>query len=189
MKINLSLFNILFILILSCDTYQKSQFIKSSGQDEAIFNIVMDFSTTQKNSENRVFTVRKDEESKDLYSFSISESFKVFVQSKDSIGASPKYFPTRFKEVNNRLFVWQDSTAKISKEVIQKFHQYSLIDSTIYKINAGKLPADSMPYITTNDLKKAVFYYVCKDNIEKFKKINTNKVLSISKYPVVNCNK
>ena len=166
------------ILITSCNS---KKVIRKINKQEIIENIIQDFS---KENNGKVFNVKEFSESKDLYCFVISaENNKIWPGVKDSIGANSTYFPNKFKEIDNSLYIWNDSTIKINVETIEKLQKYKVIDSTYYKIQIGQLSEDNYPVIKSDDSKKSTFYYICKKNIKKHKKIISNKVLSVSKYP------
>jgi len=161
--------------------------IQKGLKQDAIINVVNDFSNINKSKTNTVYEVHELEESNNLFCFMITKRDKVWPQPHDTIGAVSKYFPTKFKEINKNLFVWNDSTSILSKELISKLQNYKAIDSTVYKIKTGKLDDSNWPIVKSDDSKKAVFYFICKENISKLYKQNLNTIKSPENYPKVDC--
>lgn len=188
MKKSKYIFIITIIFFISCSVKEKLEIKKKGNLNDAIINVIIDFSKTNFSKDKSVYFIRNDKSSEKLFSFSISQRNKIYFHNKDSIGAKTKFFPTQFKEINKRLYIWEDSTVVINKEIINILQKHKVLDSTFYKIELGLLPKDTEVYIISNELKKAFFYYVCKNNISKFVKINRNKVYPVSKYPKVDCN-
>ncbi len=185
-KIKYILFLIL-IFIMSCSVKEKLEIKNTGDLNDAITNVIIDFSKTGKSSKNNFYYVSQYKNSKNLYCFNVSNTSKIYLHLKDSIGVKTKYFPTQFKEINKRLYIWEDSTVVISKQMLDRLQKYNVLDSTFYKIQKGLLPKSTEVYFTSNELKKSFTYYVCKTNISKFVKIYTNRVSPISKYPEVDC--
>ncbi len=179
---------LILIFIVSCSIKEKLEIKKRGDINDAITNVIIDYSRIDLIKDESVYFVRNDKSSDKLFSFSISDRNKIYFHDRDSIGSRTKYFPTRFKEINKRLYIWEDSTVVISKDIMGKLEKYNVLDSTFYKIEKGLLPKDTEVYFTSNELKKAMFYYVCKSNISKFVRIHRNKVYPVNKYPEVDCN-
>jgi hypothetical protein len=181
------IFFAILVFFVSCSVKEKLE-IKSTGDlNDAITNVIIDFSQTDFSKKRTFYYVRKDDSSNKLFSFSVSDRGKINFHLRDSIGVKTKYFPTRFKEINKRLYIWEDSTIVLSSDFMKKLQEYEVLDSTFYKMEKGLIPIKPV-YFTSNELKKAMFYYVCKSNISKFVKINRSKVYPVSKYPEVDCN-
>lgn len=184
------LYCVLIVLFFSCSSHHgNSEIMKIGGKNEAIVSIIEDFSKTEKGKKNKAYYVFENADSEDVYSFSFFDEYINYVNARDTIGAQAKYFPTRFKEINGRLYIWDDPTLKISRDIISIMHKYKVIDSTIYKIEKGELTDEATPLFRTDDSKKYIFYYVCKNNSLNFKKITSNRNLKLSQYPNFLCNK
>lgn len=180
---------LVFFFICSCGSNKNSQLFEKGGKNEAIQNAITDFAKTERNRKNMTYNILEVSESDELYCFIIGESPKIYPIPNDTVGATSEYFPTRFKEIKKRLYIWEDTTVVITKEIIQKLHEYKVVDSTIYKIKTGELSVEDSPLLTSNDSQKDAFYYICKENISKYKKIKTNRVMPVEKYPKVDCGK
>lgn len=186
MKLNLKIYILLIISVLSCNSYKKN-IIKIGNQNDAIENAIYDFSNTEKGEVNKVYKIRIDNESSDLYKFVVRNEINVYTYKRIKIGDKVSGFPSRFIEVKNRLYVWEDSTQILNKDIFEKLQKYKVLDSTIYKIQNKELPQNKTPLIMTDESKKYLNYFFCKKDISKFKKIKTSKYLSVSDYPFVNC--
>lgn len=186
MKLNVRIKSLVFFLVLSCNSYQKSM-MKEGNINNAIENLVIDFSQKEKNKINTVYKIRIDKKTHDLYKFNIGSEDKVYMYARVSIGSKAIGFPSKFLEVNKRLYIWEDSTQVVSKEIIEKLHEYKVLDSTLYKIDMGQLPQDKTPVFTTDESKKNLNYFFCKKDISKFEKIKTNKFIRVPDYPKVSC--
>ena len=178
---------LVLFFICSCSGNRNSQLFEKGGKNEAIQNAITDFAKNEINKKNMAYRVLEVSESDELYCFIIGESPQIYPIPNDTIGATSEYFPTHFKEINKRLYIWEDTTAVITKEIIQNLHKYKIVDSTIYKIKTGELSVEDSPILKTNDSKKEAYYYICKENIKKYKKIRTNRILAVEDYPKVDC--
>ena len=96
------------------------------------------------------------------------------VRDGDSIRVSS--LPSRVIEMNGKLFFWYDKEISVTTEVITELKKYNYIDTAILNIYVP-------PYII-DDAKKCENYYFCKNNMQKFKRIQTNKWHQI---PELNC--
>jgi len=179
---------ILVILLSSCGSW-KSRLYKTGTIDEARLNAILDFTNTQKMyKDDRFIMVLDYEETSDLYCFSIFSEFQFMAELVDTIGVAPRYFfPTKYKEVDNKLFLWEDYSTIISNELIDKIHQYNVIDSTYYNIRDGRLPKDYLVTQTIDDSKQSVKYFICKKNLSIYRKVIDNKFYPKKKYPNINC--
>jgi hypothetical protein len=98
-----------------------------------------------------------------------ASDFKVAPNSKNKIGTSYAFFPTMYLEHDHKLFYWYDSTHTITKDLIGVLSKYKHIDSL--NVNGFVGIPDSSP--GNDGYKKPVYYYFCKCNLRKYKKIVT----------------
>src|SRR5690606_6633341 len=178
------------IFIISCATYKKELHHGEGTLEQARMNANIDFAnssykTPRKYLERRngkpfdVFWITewKIEKINNRYILGIlPEKDEISLQTKDIIGKKTAWFPTNFVELNGKLFLWHDSLAPLSKEVIEIIHTYGILDSISVKRDLGLLPEDfeDNRTISTDDKLKGVDYYFCKDDISKYKKVKTN---------------
>jgi len=188
MKKNIKLLLVLMTLFASCSPW-KSHLVEEGSIDEARLNAILDYAYSHKlDDDDRYIRVSDREESDELYCFSIYSKYQFMARLGDTIGVSPKcYFPTKHLEINNKLFLWEDYSTIISNELIDKMHQYDVIDSTYYKIESGQLPKDYIPVRLIDDSKQAVKYFICKKNLSIYKKVISNKYIPKNIYPDIDC--
>jgi len=151
-------------------------------------NIINDFSKSKESKRNKVYEIREYMPSKKLYCYIISEAtHQSFPKIEDSIGIISKRVHNRTADLNKRVFFWSDSITPLSKSIILKLQKHKMIDSTYIKIAKGEISGDVEIMIKNDDSKKAMFYYVCKENFSMFEKIYRSYVLPVEKYPEVKC--
>ena len=88
--------------------------------------------------------------------------------------------PSRYMEINGKLFLWRDKDIAVKQDVITILKKYNHIDTAILGVY--------YPAYNIDELKKGEDYYFCKHNIQKFKKVRTNKVMGKYPIPNLNCN-
>ena len=186
MKPNFKIFLLLIISLQSCNGYKKKLII-NGNQGNAIENMIMDFSNTEKGRINKVYNISIENESTSLYHFNIDSVDNVYTYKRVSIGNKVSGFPSKFIEVKKRLYIWEDSTQIVSQEIIKKLHKYKVLDSTIYKIEIGELSEEKAPSYKTNELRKSLNYFFCKNNITQYIKVKTNMYITETNYPQIDC--
>ncbi len=154
--------------------------------------MIADFlnSKSSKAKEFRVYNITEFDTSNDKYYFSILRETKIFPSLSDTInGVAKTYFPTKFVEKNNRLFLWgyADKNNLISSELVKKLQNYDIVDSLFYNVKEGTIPKNSEEIILTDDNQEATNYFVCKSDITHYAKIINNKVIKSRNYPELNC--
>jgi hypothetical protein len=183
MKFKILLF---FLVITSCDTTKNIKLKDEGNINDALINTILDFSKSVK-FENKMYYVRKDENSKDLYRFTYTANYTYYITKEDIIGSKSRHFPSSYKEVNGTLFIWKDSTKIITKKIFSLLTQNKIIDSTLYKVKEGILPENNYVSVVTDESKKYTMYYVCKNNINRFLRVYSNTSPPPSRYPLVDC--
>ncbi|MDK2773135.1 MAG: hypothetical protein KYX68_13070 [Flavobacterium sp.] len=161
---------VLFFLFIYCKTVKKEELYLGSGKEQAIFNIINDFSKTEKTKKGEYYEIVNIEESKDFYRFLISNNFKINIDTINLIGLKPSYIPSKFKEINNCLYIWSDSSVAVNEKMIKMLDKYNAIDSTIFKIQKGMLSESQWPVIENSENIKMLSYYVCKKNVSIYNK-------------------
>jgi hypothetical protein len=171
---------LIVLVLISCNSW-KSKLKFSGTKNDARVNAILDFSSTNKLNQYSIFLVENHEETNDKYCFEIRKIEKIFPELTDSIGGySALSFPTKYFEINNKLFLWKESQSMITMEIVDKMKKYKCIDSSYYKIK------DYEEVLNTGDLKKEYFYFICKNNLSKYEK---TKAIWVDKeeYPKIDC--
>lgn len=115
----------------------------------------------------------------------------ISISIKDSLGKVPvSRFPNRYIIEDDKLFLWRDNITPLSKELLNVIQEYGVLDSTDLKKVLGLLPADfeDERLIILDDKLKGVDYYVCRSNINKFKKVKTIIAYGYCQPPRLKCN-
>jgi len=100
---------------------------------------------------------------------------KNFPNFQDTAGKGTKTFPTMYKIINDRMFVWRDSTTPVSQKLIDTFFKRKVSDSIGYKMLSDSDDEDfslfdSIPESDINNDKFERLYYICKDNLAQYKR-------------------
>ncbi len=175
-------FSILIIALFSSCSSWKSKLGMTNEQNEAVFIAVQDFLHTSKLSkQDTVFSVHIESLNDQILGISIvGTTDRLYPTPENKIGTNKKYFPTRYFEENNKLFIWYDSIYYITDELVNKLSMYNRIDSI--NVNGIIELRGSI-----DDSKKGVDYYICKNNILRYKKITTRTAMGWYKPPKVIC--
>ncbi|TKG87730.1 hypothetical protein EYV94_28035 [Puteibacter caeruleilacunae] len=190
-------------VLMGCVTY-KSQMIKGIGDIEsARKNVIIDCANTYKMPRNYfkerkgkrfdIFWVFNEESKDDLLVFSVSPEIDghITLGIKDSIGKVPcSYFPNNYEIKNGKLFVWNDGITPLRRDVLDAVNNFGVLDSTDVKRELGLLPDDfeDTRVVRIDHRLKSIHYYVCRNRIEKYKKVGTNRAFGYYNTPKLNCN-
>jgi hypothetical protein len=157
---------ILFLLLLSSCSSWKGVLVSSGDQNDAVRNAIYDFINTERLSKkDNVFSVGVIDTLSDtvLGIYVIGNENTQLVITKDGTEFSYRAFPTRYLELDGKLFYWYDAAETVSDDLIDTFTRYSLIDTMIVNVY--------IPERIIDDSKKGVDYYFCKNNFLKYKKV------------------
>jgi len=173
------LFYIIINLVFSCAPWKES--LKASGNYEvAVNNAIIDYLNTSKINKGfnvfHIFTVFH----KDIIGVGINGDTGKWQLGDIKVGDNNKYFPTRFKLVDKKLFYWSDSTVTITHKVINVMKKYNILDTIDYPDYI--IPNQTGPYS-----EGAVDYYFCKTNYLKYKKSKSTISIGYYKFPNLNC--
>ncbi|AGC76981.1 hypothetical protein LX97_03349 [Nonlabens dokdonensis] len=108
----------------------------------------------------------------------------------DRLGETPNsYFRNRFKEINGNLFVWKDTITPLKSDILQIIDKYKVLDSTDIKRRLGVLPKDFIDnrIVTMDHGLKSTHYYICKNQLNKYKKVKSSVAYGYYRVPDVNC--
>ncbi len=172
---------ILVLIIVSCkSSYLKN--IKQTGtKDDARINAIIYFTNSNRLLSNKFYIVYNCDETEDLFCFKFYKNEKSLLKLSDSIGGYPTgYFPNKHIEMDNKLFLWNEPNVQITKEIIDVMNKYNAIDSSYYKI------PNYLPLVDTGSFKKEMCYFICKDNISKYRK-KKSIWIDVEDYPIIDC--
>lgn len=186
--INMKKTFILFLLfIVSCSSVE---YKKSSNPEDAIQNVIKDFSNSKFRKNNKIYEILQLSSNEDLYLFTIKEMPFYSPKISDTIGSKTKSFPTSFRLYNKSIFLWSDKDSIISKNLLDMLKKNVKLDSSLYKFQKGILVSDNdFPVVVTNERKKGIFYFVCKNNVSIFYRLRSTYRPKIKDYPFLDCNK
>lgn len=200
-KKNVTLIFIYFV-INSCISSKAELFKGVEDLNKARKNIIFDFAGSYKTPRNYmkerggkpfdVFWVFEKETKSNQIFFSISPEINgnIPLGIDDTLGNIPKtHFPNNYEIRENKLFLWKDNSTPLKKDVLDVMAEFGVLDSVDVKRELNLLPIDfeDMRVVTIDHKLKSVHYYICKNKIEKFKKIVTNKAVGYYVKPQLNC--
>lgn len=203
-------FNEIILLLLSlmffnCSSYNTTVFKGKGSVEQARLNVINDFVSTVdyqtsqyylNKREGKAFDVywiiNRDIKEKNIYAFAIFPEHNGYISLsiEDSLGKVPKSnFPNNYIVKEQTLFIWKDSVTPLKQDVLDIMNNYHVLDSVDIKIDLNILPKDyeDERMIVMDDDLKSVHYYICKSNLEKYKKVITNKALGYYKLPRIKC--
>lgn len=120
----------------------------------------------------------------------IPEDESISIRVEHRLGEIPSTnFPNRFIIKDEKLFLWNDGHTKLGNDILNAMLEFSVLDSTDLKWELGLLPADfeDTRLITIDDRLEAYNYFICRNDVSKFKKVVTYKALGYFDPPVINC--
>lgn len=195
---NIILTVLLLTILGNCSSYKTTLYKGNGGIKQARMNVITDFAHTYSYIKERkgkpftIFRVFNNEITEKFYSFGISPYNNNYISMsiKDSLGKVPvSNFPNNYVIKEEKLFLWKDSVSPLSKEILNVLQEYGVLDSTEVKKALGLLRDDSedLRVRIVDDRLKGVDYYVCKSNINKYKKVKTNIAFGYYKPPKLKC--
>ena len=104
----------------------------------------------------------------------------ILMTNETKIGTKGKV-PSRYIEKDGKLFFWWDNSYPLTKEALEIFSKYGLLEDD----QNGIL---KVPSSRVNDSQKGAHYYFCKQNFKKFKKVVTNIGAGYYEPPKIKCN-
>ncbi|MEL6484470.1 MAG: hypothetical protein AAFP96_06450, partial [Bacteroidota bacterium] len=121
-------------LTQQCASWKKN-LTSEGGEGGAIENAILDFSNSSRQfKEFNTFHILKVSSEK-VIGLSILGDSNKWRLGAIRIGNTNKYFPSRFKEINGKLFYWSDSTTVITKDVLEVMKKYKVLDTVQYPNN------------------------------------------------------
>lgn len=170
---------ILSLSLIGCASWKDK--LKTSGNYEvAVENAIIDYlNTARHNKEFNTFHIINKLNDK-VIGVSINGDANKWQMGEIKVGEKRKYFPSRFKEVEGKLFYWSDSTVSVTHNMIDIMKQYKILDTIKHSNN--EIPDEVGPYS-----KGAVHYYFCKTNFLKYKKVKSTISIGYYEPPKLNC--
>ncbi|MFS4492401.1 hypothetical protein [Maribacter sp. 2308TA10-17] len=172
MKYQKSLFILIFIFGISCSSY-KSNLHRTGQKNEIIENAIMDFlSTNSYRNKSNAFQIEYLDFNENIATVTIDAIIgkELLLQKPDTIGNRSKWFPSKFREKKNKLFVEVDSSHGLSRETISKMSEYGILDSTKVKTGQATL-------FKIDESWKQTHYFFCKSNITNYRSLKSTAVL------------
>ena len=168
-------------MLTGCSTYKK-QLLKTGGISSAVKNAIIDFSSTSRffNADN-VFRVSvRANEIEGVFVVGIMKSnTKILFSAEDTIGSTSN-IPSRFIEVDGKLFYWRDREYPLSQETLSIFRKYHLLQED----ENGTL---LYPDFKVDDSSKSTDYFFCVNDQTIYKKVITRVGFGYYKPPVLDC--
>lgn len=184
MKNNVLIFITILLFFNSCSSY-KHKLYKGNDKDKAILNSILIFT----HSSNLY-------EKADVFKLSLLEIdnidnlfvvrigiYKNKMVLDELNNAKEQYDNTKMAsryliDGKNKLFLWWDEKHEIYQSTVDVFKKYNLLVSDINEyFDNWKI----------DDSKKSAHIYFCKNDITKFKKVQTNKGIGYYKTPRLQC--
>lgn len=193
----------LLVLLGSCGAFKK-ELAQTGGQNEAIQNAILDFSNTSGlYKKDTVFSVSFQnplyrmvlEETEDgngrwvegqpydgIVAVSIGADYnKMLLTDSTKVGNKDVKLPTRYIEKDGKLFYWWDDDYPLTQKTLDILDKYDLL------LNDDMDGVVEFYNFTTNDDRKGVHYYFCKNDLTKYKKETTNKGIGYYDVPNMDC--
>lgn len=176
----MNLFKYFFLLVFmffGCDSL-KGQIQSDDIIEIAIQNAISDFSNTKIYNRGRVFKIIIESSDDCIIRIDIGEDEENKYLYSTSKPAGENILPSRYKEKDNKLFIWWDDNQKVNQAMFDILKKYDML-----KDDEGGW----INYIDAvmDDRKKGVNYFFCKRNLKEYKRIITN--IGNIKYPKLNC--
>lgn len=186
---------ILLVLIYGCSATSKISY--QGGINEAINNSINDFSSTLLFKRGAAFEVsftdnyylfslvkkddgtyvwQPDKSYPEIYGISILNSRTKFAYDSLDIGKVSKSVPSVVIKKNDKLFYWWDDNVTLTKKTVEILSEFGLIDDSKENLN-----------YSNDDSQKAMHYYFCKDDLSRYRRVNSNKALGYYAPPNLNC--
>lgn len=188
MKIDHFLFTaFIIVLVQGCLVFPKRQMSSTT----VIQNAIMDFSKTRRfHKKDSVFqvtfnpevykrVVKKDsaggietikgEKYQGMQAVDIFPNFKkVLLSANVKVGLKSTIVPSRFMEINQKLYLWWDLDYPLTQETLDVLEKYH-----VFQDDEGGII--TFPEDANYHSKRGVYYYYCSSNPHQYKRIFTNE--------------
>lgn len=181
MKTNFLIYAFLLVLFIpSCKSF-KANLLEKGNKEDLIKNAILDFSETEKMYRKyQVFRIETQLDDDKFSAISINRNnIKILMTSEVKIGVKGKV-PSKFFELGDKLFIWYDDEYPLSKDALEVFKKYDLLQSD----EDGTI---QFPDFVIDDSQKAVHYYFCPDDFTNYVKKITSIGLGYYNPPILRC--
>lgn len=172
--------SVIFFLISSCNLNRK---VFSNFSDNLIEISINDFSKNcrlfKKDSVFFVFESQSNNKNERIVTI-IKNNTKILKTKKVIVGSKGNA-PSRFKDINGKLFFWWDDNIELSEEALAIFERKNLLQD-----DKGGWVA--FPDSVIDETQKGASYHFCKGNYKVFKRVITNVAVNYYKHPKLKCN-
>lgn len=186
------------IFLLNCTSYKKS-LVSNGSKNQVIENVIIDFTNTSRlYKKHDVFEIkiidtlykqRLEKIDERTYSWVHGEPYEAIIAIKvipitnkftyllsDSLGYKKDYLPSRHKEQDDKLFIWDDNSVETNDENVDILRKYEMVKEDY----TGAV-------FVVDESQKGVHYYMCRNDFTKYKKITTNIGIGYYDAPKVEC--
>jgi len=180
---------ILFNLFLSCTSYKHKLFKGKATLEEARINAIIDFSSKYYKRHSSFLIYNCSDKTQNIFCFVfVINDNKEVIDTLFKIGEYNRYFPNDFLEYNDKLFVWNDENKVYNRKTIEALQRFDKIDSINYKIQIGEISHEQvLSSLVIDHSLKTVYYFICKNDIIKYKSIKSLFILKPDEYPNLEC--
>lgn len=172
---------VIVISILSCSS-KLHVTSDAAGMEKAISIAIYDFAKENTNV-NTAYNILINEEADNVYSLTILDNYTIYLTSSDTVGATNKYFPTKYLELKRNIYTWSDSNSAITDEILSLYGKYRMLDSSAMRNDSSVLG----PAVINDHNRIYTTYFLCKQNPSIFIKRKSSKTPSVGAYPKINC--
>lgn len=173
-----------FIIISSIYLGCKTSLTTTTDYDstsEMIDIAIEDFSQiTSLMKKDSAFYLHTTDIGKDVRVVSIMGTNKKFLVDSNTI-SSRGSIPARYKNISDKIFIWNDTTILINEAIIDTLESYNLIE---YNFEGYIVAAQDR----IDETKKGANYYFCKNGGYNYKKVVTNRSIRSYEIPKLKCN-
>ena len=163
-------------LLLSCKTYKKNIELTTENND-FIENAINDFSKTKLFKKGTVFNLKIESNIEEYILITIIESKNKFLYSELK-KIEDQTIPSKYFELNNKLFLWWDNNFKPDEKNISVLKKYEMLYFSEDKF-------ELLNEYSIDENIKGIDYFFCKNEPSKYKKVITTK--TFYKAPKINC--
>ena len=177
-----AVFIISLLALLRCASTKPSSEI-TGRTSNAVEIAIQDFVKSSKLAKtNNAFSIGIDSINNDILGVSITPSNAEILINKEIIAGTFGPTPSQYREVDNKLFYWQDYKYPLTDDALKMYEQYNLIDYDSTGLQV-------LPEFTIDDSQRGAHYYFCRDNYLVYKKVTTNIAMGYYDTPKLDCSK
>ncbi|MGY4384650.1 hypothetical protein ACVWYN_001676 [Pedobacter sp. UYP24] len=103
-----------------------------------------------------------------------------FPMSKLGLAYNQGKLPSRYMEIQNKLFIWSDLNYPLTDKTLNILQKYNLV----FDSKGGMF---TVPEIFDTKSYKGVYYYFCRNDLTKFKRIISSNAYEFQDFPKLKC--